>query len=162
RPAISVFDAKSPDAQALVSLMQQYPGEDVEFVSGTDDGSKAIALVQADADPGTFFLYDKASGKFSPLLQRASWINPDTLARKQPINLTARDGLKLQGYVTYPPGKENAKNLPMVVFVHGGPFGVRDDWDYDPYVQAMATRGYAVLQVNFRGSSGYGYDFEQA
>lgn len=162
RPAISVFDPKSPEAQALVSLMQQYPGEDVGFVSGTDDGSKAIALVQADADPGTFFLYDKASGKFGPLLQRASWINPETLARKQPINLTARDGLKLQGYVTFPPGKENAKSLPMVVYVHGGPFGVRDVWDYDPYVQAMATRGYAVLQVNYRGSGGYGYDFEKA
>ncbi|HWG10392.1 MAG TPA: alpha/beta fold hydrolase [Rhodanobacteraceae bacterium] len=162
RPAISVFDPNSPDAKALVSLMQQYPGEDAGFVSGTDDGSKAVALVEADADPGTFFLYDKASGKFSPLLQRASWINPETLARKQPISLSARDGLKLQGYVTFPPGKENAKNLPMVVFVHGGPFGVRDEWDYDPYVQAMATHGYAVLQVNYRGSSGYGYDFEKA
>jgi dipeptidyl aminopeptidase/acylaminoacyl peptidase len=162
RPALSVFDSSSPDAKALIDLMQQYPGEDVQFVSGTDDGSKAVALVQADADPGTFFLYDKASNKFSPLLQRASWIDPTQMARKQPIELSARDGLKLHGYLTYPSGKENAKNLPMVVFVHGGPYGVRDGWDYDPYVQAMATRGYAVLQVNYRGSAGYGYDFEKA
>ncbi|HET6914368.1 MAG TPA: S9 family peptidase [Rhodanobacteraceae bacterium] len=162
RPALSVFDAKSPDAQALIALMQQYPGEDVQFVSGTNDGSKAIALVQADADPGTFFLYDRASNKFAPLLQRAAWIDPTRMARKQPIALTARDGLKLQGYISYPPGQENAKHLPMVVFVHGGPYGIRDDWEYDSYVQAMATRGYAVLQVNYRGSGGYGYDFIRA
>ncbi|HEY3522022.1 MAG TPA: S9 family peptidase [Rhodanobacteraceae bacterium] len=162
RPALSVFDSGAPDAKALMDLMKQYPGEDVQFVSGTDDGSKAIALVEADADPGTFFLYDKASGKFSPLLQRASWIDPTQMARKDPVALTARDGLKLDGYISYPPGKENAKNLPMVVFVHGGPFGVHDGWDYDPYVQAMATRGYAVLQVNFRGSGGHGYDFVKA
>ena len=162
RPALSVFDSNSPDAKALIDLMKQYPGEDVQFVSGSDDGSKAIALVQADADPGTFFLYEPAGNKFSPLMQRASWVDPTQLARKQPITLNARDGLKLHGYITYPPGKENAKNLPMVVFVHGGPFDVRDDWSYDPYVQAMATRGYAVLQVNYRGSGGYGYDFVKA
>ena len=161
-PALALFDPHSPDAQALMDLMQQYPGERVSFVSGTDDGSKAIALVEADADPGTFFLYDRASNKFSPLLQRASWIDPTQLARKTPITLEARDGLKLSGYISYPPGQENAKNLPMVVFVHGGPFGIQDEWDYDPYVQAMATHGYAVLQVNFRGSGGYGYNFVKA
>ena len=162
RPALSVLDAKSPDAQALIALMQQYPGEDVQFVSGTDDGSKAIALVQADADPGTFFLYDRASNKFTPILQRASWIDPTKMASKQPITLSARDGLKLQGYISYPPGQEKATHLPMVVFVHGGPYGIRDDWGYDNYVQALATHGYAVLQVNYRGSGGYGYNFIKA
>ncbi|HEX6612566.1 MAG TPA: S9 family peptidase [Rhodanobacteraceae bacterium] len=162
RPALSVFDAKSADAQALIALMQQYPGEDAGFVSGSDDGSKAIAVVQADVDPGTFFLYDRASNKFTPILQRASWIDPNKMARKQPITLAARDGLKLHGYISYPPGQENAKHLPMVVFVHGGPYGIRDDWNYQPYVQAMATRGYAVLQVNYRGSGGRGYDFIEA
>ena len=162
RPAVSVFDNQAPGVKALVSLMQQYPGEDVQFVSGTADGSKAIALVQADVDPGTFFLYDRASNKFTPLLQRAAWIDPDQLGRAQPFTFKTRDGLSEQGYVTYPPGKDNAKNLPMVVYVHGGPYGIRDWWEYDPYVQAMATRGYAVLQVNYRGSGGYGFDFEKA
>ncbi len=162
RPAVAVFDNQAPGVKALVELMQQYPGEDVHFVSGTDDGSKAIALVQADVDPGTFFLYDKASNTFSPLLQRAKWIDPNQLGRAAPFTFTTRDGLSEQGYVTYPPGKDGAKNLPMVVFVHGGPYGIRDWWEYDPYVQAMATRGYAVLQVNYRGSGGYGFDFEKA
>lgn len=162
RPAVSVFDGNSSDVKALAALMQQYPGEDAQFVSGTADGSKAIALVQADVDPGTFFLYDSATNKFTPLLQRAGWINPDQLGRAEPFTFTTRDGLSEQGYVTYPPGKDNAKNLPTVVYVHGGPYDIRDWWEYDPYVQAMATRGYAVLQVNYRGSGGYGFDFEKA
>ncbi|TAN05126.1 MAG: S9 family peptidase [Rhodanobacteraceae bacterium] len=162
RPAISVFDNQAPGVKALIGLMQQYPGEDVHFVSGTADGSKAIALVQADVDPGTFFLYDRAANKFSPLLQRAAWIDPDQLGRAVPYTFKTRDGLTEQGYVTYPPGKQGARDLPLVVFVHGGPYGIRDWWRYDPYVQALATRGYAVLQVNYRGSGGYGYAFEQA
>lgn len=162
RPAVSVFDNQAPGVQALIELMKQYPGEDVHFVSGTDDGGKAVALVQADVDPGTFFLYDKASNQFTPLLQRAPWIDPNQLGRADPFTFKTRDGLTEQGYITYPPGKDGARNLPMVVFVHGGPYGVRDWWEYDPYVQAMATRGYAVLQVNFRGSGGYGFEFEKA
>ncbi|MGH8232851.1 MAG: S9 family peptidase, partial [Rhodanobacteraceae bacterium] len=79
RPAVSVFDNAAPGVHALIELMKQYPGENVGFVSGTGNGSKAIALVQADVDPGTFFLYDRASNKFTPLLQRAAWINPDKL-----------------------------------------------------------------------------------
>jgi dipeptidyl aminopeptidase/acylaminoacyl peptidase len=161
RPAVSVFDNQAPGIKALVELMQQYPGEDVQFVSGTDDGSKAIALVQADVDPGTFFLYDRTTDKFTPLLQSAKWIDPDQLGRAAPFTFTTRDGLSEQGYVTYPPGKDNAKDLPMVVYVHGGPYGIRDWWEYDPYVQAMATRGYAVLQVNYRGSGGYGFAFQK-
>jgi dipeptidyl aminopeptidase/acylaminoacyl peptidase len=162
RPALSVFDNQAPGVKALIELMQKYPGEDVRFVSGTTDGSKAIALVQADVDPGTFFLYDRVTNKFSPLLQRAAWIDPDQLGRMVPYTFKTRDGLAEQGYVTYPPNQQGAKNLPLVVFVHGGPYGIRDEWEYDPYVQALATRGYAVLQVNYRGSGGYGYAFEQA
>lgn len=162
RPSISVFDGKAPAVQALIELMKQYPGEDVHFVSGTDDGSKAIALMEADVVPGTFVFYDKASNTFTPLLKRAGWIDPNQLGRADPFTFKTRDGLAEQGYITYPPGKEGAKNLPVVVFVHGGPYGVRDTWEYDPYVQAMAIRGYAVLQVNFRGSGGYGFDFEKA
>ncbi len=162
RPAVSVFDHRAPGVEALIELMKRYPGEDVHFVSGTDDGSKAIVLVEADVDPGTFFLYDEASNSFTPLLQRASWIDPNQLGRADPFTFRTRDGLTEHGYITYPPGKDGAKDLPMVVFVHGGPYGIRDGWDYDPYVQAMATRGYAVLQINYRGSGGYGFAFQQA
>jgi dipeptidyl aminopeptidase/acylaminoacyl peptidase len=162
RPGVALFDAKSQDAQLLIALMQQFPGEDVEFVSSSRDGSKSVVYVSSDVDPGTFYLLDSSTRKLSALLQNAAWINPGQMAAKQPFEFTARDGLKLQGYLSYPPHQEKVRNLPMVVFVHGGPYGVRDDWYYDPDVQAMATRGYAVLQVNYRGSGGYGYEFEKA
>jgi dipeptidyl aminopeptidase/acylaminoacyl peptidase len=142
--------------------MTKLPGENVRFVSGSTDGDMSIVLAEADADPGTFYLYDRNTKKLTPLLARASWINPEVMASKQPFEFAARDGLSLQGYVSYPPGQESAKHLPTVVVVHGGPFGVSDEWDFDPYVQALATHGYAVLQVNYRGSSGRGYDFERA
>jgi dipeptidyl aminopeptidase/acylaminoacyl peptidase len=84
------------------------------------------------------------------------------MASMEPIALKARDGLALNGYLTRPLGKETAKQLPTVVLVHGGPYGIRDAWGFDPEVQMLASRGYAVLQVNYRGSGGYGDAFERA
>jgi dipeptidyl aminopeptidase/acylaminoacyl peptidase len=162
RPGTALFDSESADAQALVMLMKQFPGENVDFVSGTADGRLSVLFVSADMDPGAFYLYDHKARKLSLLLSRAAWINPEQLAGKQPFAFAARDGMQLQGYVSYPPGLEHAKQLPTVVLVHGGPYGARDRWDFDPLVQVMATRGYAVVQVNFRGSGGYGYDFMHA
>ena len=162
RPGTALFDSASADAQALELLMKQFPGENVNFMSGTTDGRLSVLFVDADVDPGAFYLYDHKARKLSLLLSRASWINPERMASKQPFEFTARDGLRLQGYVSFPPGRETVKQLPTVVFVHGGPYGVRDRWDYDPLVQVLATRGYAVVQVNFRGSGGYGYDFMHA
>ncbi len=162
RPATAVFDNADAGVKALVELMQQFPGEDVRFVAGTDDGGKAVALVEADVDPGTFFLYDKAANKFTTLAQRAAWIDPNVLGRSVPFTFKTRDGLSEQGYVTYPPGKTDAKNLPLVVLPHGGPFFERDAWGFEIEPQLLAASGYAVLQVNFRGSSGYGRAFTQA
>ena len=162
RPAAALFDSSGSAAKIVLALMQQFPGEEVRIVSGTTDGSRSIVKVSADVDPGTFYLYDQQTRKLTPLLAEAKWIDPARMAAKQPFHFNARDGLKLQGYISFPPGKEKATHLPTVVFVHGGPYGVKDDWSYDPYVQAMATRGYAVLQVNYRGSGGHGYNFEKA
>ena len=162
RPAAALFEGQSADAKALMLLMKQFPGESVRFVSGTGDGRLSVVLVEADADPGTFYLFDHRAHKLTQLLSRAPWIDPAKMARKRPFEFAARDGLKLQGYLSFPPDKQDARNLPTVVFVHGGPYGLNDDWNYDSDVQAMATRGYLVLQVNFRGSGGRGRAFEHA
>jgi dipeptidyl aminopeptidase/acylaminoacyl peptidase len=164
-PGFPAAEAIVPDADAIKAIgvmSHQLPGESVRIVSSTNDGSKAVALASSDMDPGTFYLWDAATGKASVLLARASWIKPDLMAAMQPVEFKARDGLTLHGYLSMPPGKEQAKHLPMVVYVHGGPFGIRDRWQFDPYVQMLATHGYAVLQVNYRGSGGYGDEFMHA
>ncbi len=162
RPAVTLLDKNAPEAKLLVALMQQFPGEDVDLRSGTSDGRKAIVFVHADTDPGTFYLYDAGTKKLSLLLARRPWIKPEQMAPMEPVDLAARDGLALHGYLTRPLGQAAAKNLPLVVFVHGGPYGLRDDWGFDPDVQMLASRGYTVLQVNFRGSGGYGFGFEKS
>jgi dipeptidyl aminopeptidase/acylaminoacyl peptidase len=161
-PTAEAFVPGSDTMKAMGLLSRSMPGESVRFVSHSRDGSKAIALAYSSMDPGTFYLWDNTTGQAKALLQRASWIKPNQMAAMQPIEFKARDGLTIHGYLSMPPGKEEAKHLPLVMFIHGGPFGIRDYWEYDPTVQALATHGYAVLQVNYRGSGGYGDGFMAA
>ena len=162
RVATTLLDKNARESKLLASLMQQFPGQDVSITSHTRDGGKAVVLVESDTDPGQFFLYDAEARKLTFLLARRPWIKPEQMAPMEPVLLKARDGLPLHGYLTRPPGKSDAKHLPLVVFVHGGPYYIRDAWGYDPDVQALASRGYAVLQVNYRGSGGYGDAFVRA
>jgi dipeptidyl aminopeptidase/acylaminoacyl peptidase len=162
RPAVTLLDKSAPEAKVLVALMQQFPGEEVRFTSSSRDGSKLVVFVHGDADPGAYYLFDAKTRHLSFLLSRRPWIKPQQLASMQPIDVKARDGLELHGYLTRPPGMDKAQKLPLVVYVHGGPYGVRDHWAFDPDVQALASRGYAVLQINFRGSGGYGDAFYRA
>ncbi|RDJ00054.1 S9 family peptidase [Dyella solisilvae] len=160
RPTAEAITPGADAMRAIILLSKALPGESVRIVSSTADGKKAVALASSDMDPGTYYLLDVETGKAAALLQRADWIRPANMAAMEPVKFKARDGAEIHGYLSMPPGREQAKHLPMVVYVHGGPFGVRDHWEYDSYVQLLATRGYAVLQVNFRGSGGYGEEFE--
>lgn len=162
RPAVTLLDKEAPEAKILAGLMGAFPGENVRITSATKDGSKAVVSVASGRNPGEFYLFDAATNKLSFLLASRPWIKPEQMAAVEPFKFKARDGLELNGYLTRPAGQEEGKNLPMVVWVHGGPYGVRDHWDFDPRVQMMASRGYAVLQVNFRGSGGYGAAFVSA
>jgi dipeptidyl aminopeptidase/acylaminoacyl peptidase len=162
RPAVTLLDKSAPEATLLIKLMQQFPGEDVEITSASRDGKRVVFLAHSDTDPGVFYLYDADKKKTTALFERRPLIKPAQMASVEPIALTARDGTALHGYLTRPPGRENAKGLPTVVLVHGGPYGERDTWEFDPEAQLLASRGYAVVQVNFRGSGGYGDAFERA
>ncbi|HEX5122047.1 MAG TPA: S9 family peptidase [Rhodanobacteraceae bacterium] len=162
RIATTLIDKTAPESKLLTGLMQQFPGEDVRLTSSTADGSKVVFHVSSDRNPGEFYLFDRAAGKATFLFASRPWIKADEMGAMEPISLKARDGLPLHGYLTRPHGKEEAKNLPMVVVVHGGPYGIRDAWEFSPDVQMLASRGYAVLQVNFRGSGGYGDKFLHA
>lgn len=161
KPETLWLNTSHPDAQTLIGLQKAFPGQDVRITSHTRDGSEAVVLVSSDSNPGDFYIFNRQTNKLKYLLSRRPWIKPEQMANQTPIKLTARDGLELRGYLTLPPGSEG-KNLPMVVNVHGGPHGPRDTWGYNWENQFLANRGYAVLQINFRGSGGYGREFEEA
>ena len=109
-------------------------------------------------ESGYYTLLDLSTHKSRVIAMLRPWLKAEDMAEMHPITWPARDGLELNGYLTLPAGG-GQKNLPTVVLVHGGPFGVRDAWGFDPLVQFLANRGYAVLQVNYRGSGGYGTEF---
>lgn len=150
-----------PEAQELIGLQKAFPGQEVQFTSHTKDGSESVVFVFSDRNPGEFYIFNRAKQELKFLVARRPWLKPEQMGAVQPIKVTARDGLELRGYLTLPNGSDG-KNLPMVVNVHGGPHGPRDTWDFNWENQMLANRGYAVLQINFRGSGGYGTEFEEA
>ena len=149
----------NPAALTYQALSRAFPNQRVSVTSTSDDGRSAIVFVDSDVNPGDYYLFDPVTKRAEFLRAGRMWIDPKQMRPKEPITLKTRDGMNLQGYVTRPAGDGPQ---PLVVMPHGGPHGVRDSWEFDWEVQLLANRGYAVLQVNFRGSSGYGRDFEAA
>ena len=131
------------------------------IVSATRDYSLVIIHSSSDRDPGTYFLLNTGKLELTELLRVSELVKPAQMGEMRPVQFTARDGLLLHGYLTLPAGRE-PKNLPLIIHPHGGPFGPRDSWGFNPEVQFLANRGYAVLQINYRGSGGYGRSFEEA
>ncbi len=127
----------------------------VNLLAGiSDDEKRLLWFAFSDQSPGEYFLLDLEKHQLNLLGTRMPWIKPAQMAPMLSVKFPARDGLPLHGYLTVPVGHE-PKGLPLVVYVHGGPWA-RDVWGFDPMVQLLANRGYAVLQVNYRGSIGYG------
>lgn len=161
KPRTAFFDNGSPEARLYRSLEAAFENQAVRITSQTADGRLALVQVSSDTNPGDFYIFDTVSKKADHLLSRRDWFDPDKMATVKPVKLPARDGLVLHGYVTLPRGS-SGKNLPTVVMPHGGPYGIQDTWGFDGDAQLLADAGYAVLQVNFRGSGGYGQAFTKA
>ncbi len=155
-----VYFDKDAEAQ-MKRLSDAFPGKRVTISSQSEDEMLQILIVGNDRDPGNYYLYDKKSGQVSFLLSVTKSINPEDMSPMKPIRFKSRDGLTMRGYLTVPKHTDG-KMLPLIVNPHGGPFGVRDFWGYNPEHQFFASRGYATVQVNYRGSGGYGRNFEQA
>lgn len=160
RPQAVIWNATHPDAQAIASIAAAFPGRIVSITSTTADAGKAIVGTVGDRDPGTWYLYDRATQKASLLARAKSWLAEASLPKSREVILTARDGVTLHGILTLPPNGPEV-GLPMVVVPHGGPHGVYDSTIYDSEAALLASQGYAVLRVNFRGSGGYGRQFQQ-
>jgi dienelactone hydrolase len=162
RPEARFIDPDDSVARIIQGLREAIPGFDMLLSGFTDDGRFSVVRLFSDREPGVFMLLDTETMSLDELVAIRQWVPADSMAEMEPIQFTARDGLELHGFLTLPPGIEEPRELPLVVEVHGGPHGPFDRWHWQPWVQAMASRGYAVLQVNFRGSGGYGQQFEEA
>lgn len=141
-------------------LRAQFPG--MEVGSGSMDKKQRTMLVSvySDTDPGATYLYNRKKKELTFQYRPRPKLNPEHLSPMQPVSYKSSDGLEIPAYLTTPKGAA-PKNLPLIVMPHGGPWA-RDYWGYDPYAQFLANRGYAVLQMNFRGSTGYGKAFLDA
>lgn len=147
-------------AKLQQDLESRLPGFDVAVAGMSRDETKALVYAGSDRTLGAYYFYDRATSDFRKLADVGPWLIEAELAEMKPITYTSRDGLTIHGYLTLPQGLK-PKKLPLVVNPHGGPWG-RDVWGYNPEVQFLANRGYAVLQVNFRTSTGYGRKFWEA
>lgn len=142
-------------AKLSQSLGKALPGKPlVQFAGASGDESKLLVWAGSDTDPGRYYLLDRATKRMAALLPSRSQLEGVKLAPVKPISYRAADGTMIPGYLTLPPDSQG-KKIPAIVMPHGGP-GARDEWGFDWLAQFYANRGYAVLQPNFRGSSGYG------
>lgn len=160
KPGLKFFDEASADARLYKSLQAAFGDNAATITSSTSDGRVNLVMAWSGSNPGDFYLFDAVDKKADYLASRAQWFDPGAMAKVTPFEFTARDGLLLKGYLTIPNGS-SGKGLPMVVLPHGGPFTVSDVWGFDKDAQILASAGYAVLQVNFRGSGGRGRKFHQ-
>ena len=165
--AISYYTDKSyrhfldPQTEDLINRLKQDLGEyEISISSSTKDEMKYIVRTYSDRSMGSYYIYDKNTDKLDKIVDVANWIDEKEMATMKPIKYTTRDGLTINGYLTLPVGVE-AKDLPVIINPHGGPWA-RDRWGFNPEIQFLANRGYAVLQMNFRGSTGYGRKFWEA
>ena len=157
------FDNWARDLRA--DLERQLPDQEITLASITRDESRAIVRAASDRSAGSVWIYDIERRRLAKLADMTPWLDPADMVPMLPIRFNARDGLPLSGYLTLPAGfelgQDFAEPLPLVVNPHGGPWA-RDMWGFNVETQLLANRGYAVLQVNFRGSTGYGRTFWEA
>jgi len=152
------FDKQREELQK--KLDKRFPGYEVALSGQNRNEDKLLITVSSDRSYGSYYFYDLTTGSFTKLADISPWLKEDDLAEMKPIKYIARDGKVINGYLTLPKGVP-AKNLPVVINPHGGPWA-RDEWGFNPEVQFLVNRGYAVLQMNFRGSVGYGRKFWEA
>lgn len=140
--------------QVYASIEASFPNDEVRIGGWTENEDKAIITTWSDTNPGEMYFYDRNKGSIAFIAKSRPWIDKNKMSPMLPISFKARDGLMVNGYLTVPKNS-SGKNLPLIINPHGGPAS-RDVWGYNPEHQFLASRGYAVLSMNFRGSLGYG------
>ncbi len=152
------FDKSSQ--QLFERFEKELPGYEIAISAVDKAEEKYIVRTYSDRSLGAYYFYDKKKDRLSKLHDVSPWIEEENMASTHPIQYRSRDGLIINGYLTLPEGVE-PKNLPVIINPHGGPWA-RDSWGFNSEIQFLANRGYAVMQMNFRGSTGYGRAFMEA
>lgn len=153
--------ANHPTVKLHKALVSQFPDESLSVVSESLDGSIWILHVESDQNPGSYYLFNTKSGKAELILQEKAELDVSKMAKRIPVRYNARDGLVIDGFLTRHLPAEGKKQ-PLIILPHGGPHGIYDHWTFDGEAQLLASRGYAVLQVNYRGSGSKGGKFIDA
>lgn len=157
KPSVQYLDPASEYAKLHAGLMKSFPGQLVTFNGFSRDNNTVLFTVWSDRNPGAYYVYDRVAKKAHLIAKSMSWINPDQMAQTRPVEFSSVDGLKVHGLYT----ARGTGMKPLIVIPHGGPHGVYDRWGFNSDAQFFASRGYGVLQVNFRGSGKRGKDFER-
>ncbi|MEO0330632.1 MAG: S9 family peptidase, partial [Bacteroidota bacterium] len=140
-------------------FQQRFPNQQFSITSVTDEEDKYLLYVTSDKLYGTYYIYDVTEDTFQEVMNLMPQLKPEDMAEMRPITFTSRDGLTIYGYLTIPEEAKQGEKGPLIVNPHGGPYGPRDQWGFNPETQLFASRGYATLQVNYRGSGGFGKTF---
>lgn len=162
QPSVVYFDPESTEARLHKALSAQMPAVKLQYIDHSADGSVTLVYGYSDRDPGSWYLFNRKSGKVTRLLAPREGIDPNRMGKRRPMRFTTSDGVEIAGFMTLPNGVDDPKNLPTVLLPHGGPHAEGDGWEFDTEAQFLASRGYLVLQINYRGSQGRGRRFEEA
>lgn len=158
-PTYVPLNATAREVKEQQKLAAAFPDHVVEVTSETADGHEALVVIHSDQDAGQYYVYNRYDGKLRFLMDPVPDVDPKKMPKMHAVHYKARDGMDLVAYLTVPVNKP-MKNLPLIVLPHGGPHGPRDYWGLNREAATFANAGYAVLQINYRGSGGYGKDFE--
>ncbi len=161
RPEIHWLPTPDPEAEMLRTVWGKFPGANVRMTSHSRDGKRWVLRVDSDVNPGAFYLFDRATAELRFLLDRRPALAAEPMPARALLRWKAADDREIVGYLTRPRHADPGKP-PLVVLLHGGPFDVRDTWKWQPEAAFLATKGYLVLQPQFRGSSGFGRAFRDA
>jgi len=159
-PNYALLTDKYEEAQIFKDLLGVFADEAIEITSKSIDGRFWVVFSYSDKSAGSYFVFDQKEGALKKVADVMPNLNSYTMMTVEPVQYDSFDGKKIHGYFTL--GVKSSEHKPLVVYVHGGPHGVRDSWAFDPELQLLANAGYAVLQVNYRGSGGYGLSHLEA
>lgn len=161
KTAYHYADSDNQQIKLHKMLVDAFGNQTVSITSHSEDGKTILVRVSSDINPGEYYIFDTETMNAKFLWANRSWLDPRQMHAMQPFTFTTSDDVNVSGYLTMPTVEEGDSKPPMVVMIHGGPHGPRDLWTFDSEAQLLASRGYAVVQVNFRGSGGYGEVFEE-